>query len=147
MREIISISGGGDKEVIEVDNEDALGQIEEPSKEVIYITADTGQLYIYDGEKFINVTNKQVGNTIYVGNIRDLIGREYENGLYTVETNRGKMYNLNVYGGLFHMLRLYDHNGWAKVVTKEDGEKGWKWYHYTYQEDIDALLPLIYAGL
>ena len=147
LREAISVSGGGgDKEVIEVENEGALDQIEEPSKEVIYITADTGQLYIYDGEKFINVTNKQVGNTIYVGNIRDLIGREYENGLYTVETNRGKMYNLNVYG-LFHMLRLYNHNGWAEVVTKEDGEKGWKWYHYAYKEDIDALLPLIYAGL
>jgi hypothetical protein len=139
LRDAISVSGGGDKEVIEVDNEDALDQIEEPSKEVIYITANTGQLYIYDGEKFINVTNKQVGNTIYVGNIRDLIvGREYENGLYTVETNRGKMYNLNVYG-LFHMLRLYDHNGWAEVVTKEDGEKDWKWYHYAYKEDIDAL--------
>lgn len=147
LREAISVSGGGgDKEVIEVENEDALDQIEEPSKEVIYITANTGQLYIYDGEKFINVTNKQVGNTIYVGDIRDLIGREYKNGLYIVETNRGKMYNLNVYG-LFHKLRLYNHNGWAEVATKEDGEKDWKWYHYTYQEDIDALLPLIYAGL
>lgn len=149
LRDAISVSGGGDKEVIEVENEDALDQIEEPSNEVIYITADTGQLYIYDGDKFINVTNKQVGNTIYVFNIKDLIGREYENGLYTVETIDGKMYNLNVYGLLFHKLRLYNHNGWAEVATNEDGEKYWKWHRYTYEghthttQDVIGLAEVI----
>lgn len=149
LRDAISVSGGGDKEVIEVDNEDALDQIEEPSKEVIYITADTGQLYIYDGDKFINVTNKQVGNTIYVFDERLLIGEEYKNGLYVViiiGALHSKTYNLNVYG-MRHTLRLYNHNGWAEVATNEDGEKYWEWHNYAYKEDIDALLPLIYAGL
>lgn len=58
LHDTIGVSGGGTKEVIEVENEDALNDIEEPNKEVIYITANTGQLYIYDGKKFINVTNK-----------------------------------------------------------------------------------------
>lgn len=151
LRDAIGASGGGDKEVIEVENEDALDQIEEPSKEVIYITADTGQLYIYDGEKFINVTNKQVGNTLYVPNIEYLIGREYENGLYVViiiGALHSKTYNLNVYG-MRHTLRLYNHNGWAEVATNEDGEKYWKWHRYTYEghthttQDVIGLAEVI----
>lgn len=151
LRDAIVSGGGGTKEVIEVENEDALNDIEEPSKEVIYITADTEQLYIYDGDKFINVTNKQVDNTIYVSDIGNLIGEKYENGLYTVVTTvdrMGKMYNLNVYD-LFHRFRLYDHNGWAEVATNEDGEKYWKWHRYTYEghthttQDVIGLAEVI----
>lgn len=146
--EIAIRSGGGTsatKEVVEVANEDALQQIENPSREVIYITADTGLLYIYDGEQFIEVTNKQVDNTIYVIYERELIDKKLSKGIYTVVNGIGNVYNLSVDSS--GTLRLYNHKGWANVSTGADGGKDWKWHHYTYQEDIDALLPLIYAGL
>lgn len=145
LHDTIGVSGGGGtKEVIEVENEDALNDIEEPNKEVIYITANTEQLYIYDGKKFINVTNKQVNNTIYTSEEKNLIDSKYSTGLYIVVTGNGKIYNFSV--GASGTLRLYDYNGWANTVTGLSG-KEWKWHNYIYQEDIDALLPLIYAGL
>lgn len=61
------------KEVVSVENAEALYDIENPSTEVVYITEDTGDLYIYDGSTFVLSTNDVVDGTIYVDDIGALI--------------------------------------------------------------------------
>ena len=61
------------KEVVSVEDAEALYDIENPSTEVVYITEDTGDLYIYDGSTFVLSTNDVVDGTIYVDDIGALI--------------------------------------------------------------------------
>lgn len=144
-----------EKDVIEVENEAVLYDIEDPQSETIYITADENKLFIWDGERFIDVTNSASGNTIYVRTLSELLNMTLtQSGIYTVcviltslaggrTTNYTLVVNTTTSRARktsTQSLFLSSKDGWADVIIDEDGNKSWNWHYYAYQSDEGEVL-------
>ncbi len=157
------------KEVVSVDTYTDLDELQDPSAEVIYITADDNKLYIYkeDDQEFVEVTNEVIDNTIYVSNLDELISRTYTAaGIFTVvhsyvqrimrgriayRVARSDTYTLAVVAtrmasGRITPFRyipyLTSKDGWAEIVTDEEDNEVWKWHKYAY-----STIPITYQEL
>lgn len=152
--------------VVEVTNMEALGLISNPTMGVIYVTTDDNSLFIYTGEEFINVTDKEINSNIYVTDIDSLL--EFDKvGIFTVICTTGliinktnKVYTLrvstktvrqnNTFATVYTRI-LSDINGWADIVEK-DGSKTWEWHYYEYKDEgtvkrLNKLEKLLFAAL
>lgn len=135
------------KEVVSVENAEALYDIENPSTEVVYITEDTGDLYIYDGSTFVLSTNDVVDGTIYVDDIGALIDMTLaSNKSYPVvcvtaasgdDPATMDSYTLNVASD---GRTLIAKDGFAVIVSG-----AWSWSKYSFEghthttSDVDGL--------
>lgn len=160
------LSSGEYTNVVEVTNMEALGLISNPTMGVIYVTTDDNSLFIYTGEEFINVTDKEIKSNIYVTDIDSLL--EFDKvGIFTVICTTGliinktnKVYTLrvstktvrqnNTFATVYTRI-LSDINGWADIVEK-DGSKTWEWHYYEYKDEgivkrLNKLEKLTYAAL
>lgn len=119
------------REVITVATADDLDDIEEPSTEVIYKTLDESKLYLYDGERFNDVTGRAVDNTIYVNNTGALLSITLDDGVYSVMCTSATphTYSLSVTGD---SRILADKDGWAARVLSS-GSYVWQWHRYSYE--------------
>lgn len=134
------------KEVVEVASYEALLQLSEPESEVIYVTLDEHKLYIYTDNGFVDATNGNSDNMIYVGNLNELIALELTSGSYQVchTYQLNSVYNTDYYtlsvaeykngNETSRNLTLADINGWAEVVNG-----AWVWHIYSYREDIEEI--------
>lgn len=121
------------REVITVATADDLDDIEEPSTEVIYKTLDESKLWLYDGERFNDVTGRAVYNYIYVADISVLLLLALDDGIYSVLVVEGSAvsatYSLSVANG---GRVLANQDGWALAV-ESGGSSNWQWHRYSYQ--------------
>lgn len=160
------LSSGEYTNVVEVTNMEALGLISNPTMGVIYVTTDDNSLFIYTGEEFINVTDKEIKSNIYVTDIDSLL--EFDKvGIFTVICTTGliinktnKVYTLRVSTNTVRQNNTFvtvytrilsDINGWADIVEK-DGSKTWEWHYYEYTDEgivkrLNKLEKLTYAAL
>ena len=123
------------KEVVSVENAEALYDIENPSTEVVYITEDTGDLYIYDGSTFVLSTNDVIDGTIYVDDIGALIDMTLASGkaypVVCVTASSGddpattESYTLNVSD---NARTLVAKDGFATIVSG-----AWSWSKYSFE--------------
>lgn len=133
QQQISGIASEITKEVVSVENEQALYEIEDPSTEVVYITEDTGDLYIYDGETFVSSTNRVIDGTIYVDNIGALIDMELDSGrAYQVvcatsdgEVTTTEAYTINVSNDTRTLIAK---DGFATIENNE-----WVWTKYSFE--------------
>lgn len=121
------------KEVVTVATAADLGDIPDPSTQVIYKTLDDNKLYIYDGHVFVDVTGHAVDNTVYVANVDELLTLTLDDGVYSVLVVAGSTvtgtYSLSV-SSTGRILSYKD--GWAdRVVVNSDYE--WRWHSYSYE--------------
>lgn len=58
--------------------------LESPSTEVVYVTLDTSDIYVWNGTAFVMKTNEVVDNTIYIKNINTGLDAYDEKGMWTV---------------------------------------------------------------
>lgn len=126
-------------------------------KNVIYITLDTTHMYVYDGTEFKDVTGGDVDNVIYVRNLTTDLEDYTDRGVYTVCQSKAggvqRWYTLTVtvyrnQGSTGRKQVL--HNNECYMSRTKGGDTAWSdWTTntYAYTTDIDALKPLIYAGL
>lgn len=146
-QQIESVAANVPKEVVSVEDYDALFDIETPSTEVVYITEDTGDLYTYNGEEFVLSTNKKIDNTIYVDDIGALIDMSLPAGVYPVACVTPlttESYTLNVSS---RTRLLTGRMGYAVVVNSQ-----WRWTKYSFEghthsvEQITGLADAIAAA-
>ena len=152
QQQISGIASEITKEVVSVANAEALYEIEDPSTEVVYITEDTGDLYIYDGETFVSSTNRVIDGTIYVDNIGALIDMELDSGrAYQVvcatsdgEVTTTEAYTINVSNDTRTLIAK---DGFATIENNE-----WVWTKYSFEghthsvEQITGLADAIAAA-
>lgn len=156
--ELDAIAGTATKDVIEVETYDDLADIEEPSSEVIYITADTSKLYLYDAsrQQFNEVTNQVVDNTINVSHLNYLLDMQLNVGDYLIhcvkllpdpETEVPTLtivnYTLSVSMSRSHpqiapvvmkeTRRLAGSEGYAVKVVNEQNVSSWLWTRYSVE--------------
>lgn len=131
--QISNIASQIPKEVVAVEDADALYDVENPSTEVVYITQDTGDLYIYDGSDFVLSTDRTAQDgTIYVSDLGALIdmsltaGRAYPVVCATTSggTTTSEAYTLNVSSDA---RTLVAKDGFASV---QNG--AWSWSKYSF---------------
>ena len=142
QQQITDLSSQIPKEVVAVPTYDDLEDIENPSTEVVYITSDTGDLYIYDGSEFVLSTDEEFDGTIYVTNIDELIDMTLESGksyavvcAYQEEgVNKSESYTLNVSQS---GRTLISKDGWAIIDDDE-----WNWSRYSYEGHTHAVADI-----
>ena len=143
-QQIESIAANVPKEVVSVEDYDALFDIENPSTEVVYITEDTGELYTYNGEEFVLSTNKKIDNTIYVDDIGALIDMSLPAGVYPVACVTPlttESYTLNVSSST---RLLTGRMGYAVVKNRQ-----WRWSKFSFEghthqiSDVNGLPELL----
>lgn len=121
------------KEVVTVATAADLGDIPDPSTQVIYKTLDDNKLYIYDGHVFVDVTGHAIDNTVYVADTSDILTLTLDDGVYSVLVVAGSTvtgtYSLSVSStGRI----LSDKDGWAdRIVVNINYE--WRWHSYSYE--------------
>lgn len=121
------------KEVVTVATAADLGDILDPSTQVIYKTLDDNKLYIYDGHVFVDVTGHAIDNTVYVADTSEILTLTLDDGVYSVLVVAGSTvtgtYSLSVSStGRI----LSDKDGWAdRVVVNSNYE--WRWNSYSYE--------------
>lgn len=121
------------KEVVTVATAADLGDIPDPSTQVIYKTLDDNKLYIYDGHVFVDVTGHAIDNTVYVAGTSEILTLTLDDGVYSVLVVAGSTvtgtYSLSVSStGRI----LSDKDGWAdRVVVNSNYE--WRWHSYSYE--------------
>lgn len=121
------------KEVVTVATAADLGDIPDPSTQVIYKTLDDNKLYIYDGHVFVDVTGHAIDNTVYVADTSEILTLTLDDGVYSVLVVAGSTvtgtYSLSVSStGRI----LSDKDGWAdRVVVNSNYE--WRWHSYSYE--------------
>ena len=121
------------KEVVTVATAADLGDIPDPSTQVIYKTLDDNKLYIYDGHVFVDVTGHAIDNTVYVADTSEILTLTLDEGVYSVLVVAGSTvtgtYSLSVSStGRI----LSDKDGWAdRVVVNSNYE--WRWHSYSYE--------------
>ncbi len=93
--QIGTVSGGTAQAVYQVADYTALLALEAPQEGVIYITADTQSMYVYNAatEQFTDVTNSIVNGVIYV------------------KTTLDNIFNLTITKGIYTVVFTYDDNG------------------------------------
>lgn len=121
------------KEVVTVATAADLGDIPDPSTQVIYKTLDDNKLYIYDGNVFVDVTGHAIDNTVYVANTSEILTLTLDDGVYSVLVVAGSTvtgtYSLSVSS---KGRILSDKDGWAdRVVVNSNYE--WRWHSYSYE--------------
>ena len=128
--EVNSIANQITKEVVQVESYEELVATENPSTEVVYTITSTGDIYIFDGENFVDCTNKVVDNTIYTKSIDILMrmtlpaGRSYS---VVVATGlKSESYTLVVSADRSRVLISKD--GWANIKSN-----AWDWHRYSYE--------------
>ena len=128
--EVNSIANQITKEVVQVESYEELVATENPSTEVVYTITSTGDIYIFDGENFVDCTNKVVDNTIYTKSIDFLMrmalpaGRSYS---VVVATGlKSESYTLVVSADRSRVLISKD--GWANIKNN-----AWDWHKYSYE--------------
>lgn len=153
QRNIDAVAGSITKDVVEVATYDDLAEIEEPRTDVIYVTTDTDELYLYDSDadEFNEVTNTNIDNTIYVTNLNALFDMDLDVGMYAVSfTNRAiggsttTMFSLSVSAssrravvdGQLAVVRttnmiLANADGYAVKSYNDDDEPVWVWQMYS----------------
>lgn len=153
QRNIDAVAGSITKDVVEVATYDDLAEIEEPRTDVIYVTTDTDELYLYDSDadEFNEVTNTNIDNTIYVTNLNALFDMDLDAGMYAVSfTNRAiggsttTMFSLSVSAssrravvdGQLAVVRttnmiLANADGYAVKSYNDDDEPVWVWQMYS----------------
>lgn len=129
------------REVVTVATADDLDDIEEPSTEVIYKTLDESKLWLYDGERFNDVTGQTVDNTIYVNNTGALLSITLDDGVYSVMCTSATphTYSLSVTGD---SRILADKDGWAARVLSS-GSYVWQWHRYSYEGHTHSINDII----
>ena len=120
------------KEVVTVATAADLGDIPDPSTQVIYKTLDDNKLYIYDGHVFVDVTGHAIDNTVYVADTSEILTLTLDDGVYSVLVVAGSTvtgtYSLSVSSS---GRILSDKDGWAdRVVVNSNYE--WRWHSYSY---------------
>lgn len=150
-QQIESVAANVPKEVVSVEDYDALFDIEDQSTEVVYITEDTGELYTYNGEEFVLSTNRKIDNTIYVDDIGALIDMSLPAGVYPVACVTPlttESYTLNVSSALRGRIRLLTGRmGYAVTLNGR-----WSWTKYSFEghthsvEQITGLVDAIAAA-
>lgn len=135
QNQISNIASEIPKEVVSVEDAEALYDIENPSTEVVYITEDTGEIYTYNGEEFVLSTNNVIDGTIYVDDIGSLIdmtlasGKAYPVVCVTAASGDDpattESYTLNVSD---NARTLVAKDGFATI---EDG--AWVWSKYSFE--------------
>ena len=153
QQQISNIASQIPKEVVAVEDADALYDVENPSTEVVYITQDTCDLYIYDGSDFVLSTDRPAQDgTIYVSDLGALIdmsltaGRAYPVVCATQSggTTTSESYTLNVSSDA---RTLISKEGFATVVSGT-----WSWRNYSFvghthpTTDISGLAEAIAAA-
>lgn len=148
QQQIESVAANVPKEVVSVEDYDALFDIEDPSTEVVYITEDTGELYTYNGEEFVLSTNRKIDNTIYVDDIGALIDMSLPAGVYPVACVTPlttESYTLNVSSALRGRIRLLTGRiGYAVTLNGQ-----WSWTKYSFEghthqtSDVNGLPELL----
>jgi len=144
------------KQVVEVETYSDLEAIEDPQSEILYVVLETQKIYIYDEDEgeFVDVTNSNVNNTIYVRNLGALIDMELDSGIYAVclsftsnAGGRSTYYSLTVNSVYYRRTRtssttmfLSNRDGWAEIVTDEENNQSWSWHYYAYQSNEGATL-------
>lgn len=122
------------KEVVTVATAADLGDIPDPSTQVIYKTLDDNKLYIYDGHVFVDVTGHAVDNTVYVANVDELLTMALDDGIFSVLVVSGstvtRTYSLSVSNG---GRILSDKDGWADRIAAQGGGYAWRWHSYSYE--------------
>ena len=122
------------KEVVTVATAADLGDIPDPSTEVIYKTLDDNKLYIYDGHVFVDVTGHAIDSTVYVADTSELLTLTLDDGVYSVlvvsvSTVTGT-YSLSVSStGRI----LSDKDRWADRIVAQGGGYAWRWHSYSYE--------------
>lgn len=122
------------KEVVTVATAADLGDIQDPSTDVIYKTLDDNKLYIYDGHVFVDVTGHAIDSTVYVEDASEILTLTLDDGVYSVLVVAGSTvtgtYSLSVSStGRI----LSDKDGWADRVAAQGGGYAWRWHSYSYE--------------
>ena len=135
QNQISNIASQIPKEVVSVEDAEALYDIENPSTEVVYITEDTGEIYTYNGEEFVLSTNNVIDGTIYVDDIGSLIdmtlasGKAYPVVCVTAASGDDpattESYTLNVSD---NARTLVAKDGFATIVSG-----AWSWSKYSFK--------------
>lgn len=154
--QITNISSVTGKVVIEVENEAALANIENPEEGIIYITQDTNDMYIYNAseDEFINVTDSIVNGVIYVKNLNTLLTMEpaITKGIYTVVHSYtkmpGRIATTDVYSLMVSEIKrrlagsivedtamtLSNAKKFAeKIYLTDSSAASWEWHTYSFE--------------
>lgn len=132
QNQIANVASQIPKEVVAVEDYDALFDVESPSTEVVYITEDTGDLYIYNGSTFVESTDSVYDGTIYVSDIGALIdmtltaGKAYPVVVATISggTTSTESYTLNVSSDTRVLIAK---DGYATITNG-----AWVWSNYSF---------------
>lgn len=132
---------------------------EQPSEDVIYITADTSRIYVYNGAEFVDVTGESYNNIIFVSNTTTDLEKYTDVGVYnvckingrntewftlTIAAKRGRsLLGRPVLVTIYQTLR---NDKGFQIRSKVDSSEFSKWEVSTYAIK-EEVMPLVYAGL
>ncbi len=144
-------------EIITVSTEQDLDELPSTDKkqDAIYITEDTNDIYVYDGEQFINKTGEQINGKIVVntyaqlralttrtlaaGNYDVLYTYKYrafdtQSHLWKIKTSQTS-YTLFVPANSSQKRVLNNYDGWAENYN-DNGTWDWNWHTYIYEQSL-----------
>ncbi len=131
-------------------------------KNVIYITADTSHIYVWNGTEFIDTTGEPIDNTIYINNLNALesytdegiyrvcllteqffILREYK--WYTFIVERSELSSLHL---IYYTQTLSNRSGYQSRKKTNNGQwSEWEEFIFASQEDLQEVFDIACAGL
>lgn len=115
------------------------------STEVVYVTADTSHIYIYNGETFVDSTGEAIDNTIYVSNLTTDLADYTHKGMYAVCLNSGNesiWYTLAVSGARMRksgVIQTLSNKSGYQTRNKKGNDPWSDWTVKTYVTDISDL--------